>query len=208
MERLGANRLEQYTRGDDQTSLEQIFYKWNSRIVKHVQDAYGAIANEYPSSEKAKKVNKKDTGKQGTSGDAGACCGGSSKKEGDDNAGGGCCSSNKKSDEKTGAATNRFEDADDDDELDEEDQLNNAFVTADEGLVDMEEMGNAMHAAQKEKLAQLRDSAPREMVTKLQYKALTKEGYKIIGSHSAVKICRWTKHQLRGRGGCCKHSFY
>lgn len=209
MERLGANRLEQYTRGDDQTSLEQIFYKWNSRIVKHVQDAYGAIANEYPSSEKAKKaVNKKDTGKQGTSGDAGACCGGSSKKEGDDNAGGGCCSSNKKSDEKTGAATNRFEDADDDDELDEEDQLNNAFVTADEGLVDMEEMGNAMHAAQKEKLAQLRDSAPREMVTKLQYKALTKEGYKIIGSHSAVKICRWTKHQLRGRGGCYKHSFY
>ncbi len=90
----------------------------------------------------------------------------------------------------------------------------------------------------------------REMVTKLQRKALTKEGYKIIGecfllsicayfsfstpdtqnwhflisivlllifvgisssttgTHSAVKICRWTKNQLRGRGGCYKHSFY
>ena len=23
-------------------------------------------------------------------------------------------------------------------------------------------------------------------------------GYKIVGSHSAVKLCRWTKHQLRG----------
>jgi len=48
----------------------------------------------------------------------------------------------------------------------------------------------------------------REMVTKLQRKALTKEGYRIIGTHSAVKICRWTKNQLRGRGGCYKHTFY
>jgi len=42
-------------------------------------------------------------------------------------------------------------------------------------------------------------TAPREMVTPLQRKSLIKEGYKIIGSHSAVKLCRWTKHQLRGR---------
>jgi tRNA wybutosine-synthesizing protein 1 len=48
----------------------------------------------------------------------------------------------------------------------------------------------------------------REMVTKRHRAQLTKEGYKIIGSHSAVKLCRWTKHQLRGRGGCYKHSFY
>lgn len=34
------------------------------------------------------------------------------------------------------------------------------------------------------------------------------QGYKIIGSHSGVKLCRWTKAQLRGRGGCYKHSFY
>eukprot|EP00405_Crypthecodinium_cohnii_P012756 CAMPEP_0206431186 /NCGR_PEP_ID=MMETSP0324_2-20121206/7225_1 /ASSEMBLY_ACC=CAM_ASM_000836 /TAXON_ID=2866 /ORGANISM="Crypthecodinium cohnii, Strain Seligo" /LENGTH=668 /DNA_ID=CAMNT_0053897087 /DNA_START=63 /DNA_END=2069 /DNA_ORIENTATION=+ len=51
-------------------------------------------------------------------------------------------------------------------------------------------------------------SAPREMVTKRHREQLVKEGYKIIGSHSAVKLCRWTKHQLRGRGGCYKHSFY
>ena len=45
-------------------------------------------------------------------------------------------------------------------------------------------------------------------MTKLQRKALTKEGYRIIGSHSAVKLCRWTKNQMRGRGGCYKHTFY
>jgi tRNA wybutosine-synthesizing protein 1 len=48
----------------------------------------------------------------------------------------------------------------------------------------------------------------KEMVTKKHRAQLTKEGYKIVGSHSAVKLCRWTKHQLRGRGGCYKHSFY
>ena len=49
---------------------------------------------------------------------------------------------------------------------------------------------------------------PREMVTARQRTQLTKEGYKLIGSHSAVKLCRWTKHHLRGRGGCYKHTFY
>ncbi|KAL8948488.1 MAG: hypothetical protein Q9222_005331 [Ikaeria aurantiellina] len=40
------------------------------------------------------------------------------------------------------------------------------------------------------------------------YAALTKQGYTIIGSHSGVKICRWTKSALRGRGSCYKYSFY
>lgn len=40
------------------------------------------------------------------------------------------------------------------------------------------------------------------------YAALTKQGYTIIGSHSGVKICRWTKSALRGRGSCYKFSFY
>ena len=33
-------------------------------------------------------------------------------------------------------------------------------------------------------------------------------GYHIVGSHSGVKMCRWTKSMLRGRGGCYKHTFY
>lgn len=40
------------------------------------------------------------------------------------------------------------------------------------------------------------------------YKALKKQGYTIVGSHSGVKICRWTKSALRGRGSCYKYSFY
>lgn len=51
---------------------------------------------------------------------------------------------------------------------------------------------------------------PKEMVAKSSptYAALTKQGYAIIGSHSGVKICRWTKSALRGRGSCYKYSFY
>ncbi|KAJ1650333.1 Fe-S oxidoreductase [Dispira simplex] len=50
--------------------------------------------------------------------------------------------------------------------------------------------------------------APRAMVSPMIHQSLTKQGYKVIGSHSGVKICRWTKSALRGRGFCYKHSFY
>ena len=55
---------------------------------------------------------------------------------------------------------------------------------------------------------ELKQKEAREMVTPLQHRSLTKEGYQIIGTHSAVKLCRWTKNQLRGRGGCYKHTMY
>ena len=53
-------------------------------------------------------------------------------------------------------------------------------------------------------------AAPKEMVPKSSptYTSLTKQGYTIVGSHSGVKICRWTKSALRGRGSCYKYSFY
>lgn len=52
--------------------------------------------------------------------------------------------------------------------------------------------------------------AVKEMVAKNSptYAALTKQGYSIVGSHSGVKICRWTKSALRGRGSCYKYSLY
>ncbi|RGP64895.1 hypothetical protein FSPOR_7641 [Fusarium sporotrichioides] len=51
---------------------------------------------------------------------------------------------------------------------------------------------------------------PKKMVAEESptYKALTKQGYAIVGSHSGVKTCRWTKSALRGRGSCYKWSFY
>ncbi|XP_014240606.1 S-adenosyl-L-methionine-dependent tRNA 4-demethylwyosine synthase-like [Cimex lectularius] len=48
----------------------------------------------------------------------------------------------------------------------------------------------------------------KEMITAPLRQVLTKQGYKLIGSHSGVKLCRWTKAMLRGRGGCYKHTFY
>ncbi|CAJ2513524.1 Uu.00g016430.m01.CDS01 [Anthostomella pinea] len=50
-----------------------------------------------------------------------------------------------------------------------------------------------------------KEMVPKESPT---YKSLTKQGYSIVGSHSGVKICRWTKSALRGRGSCYKFSFY
>ncbi|KAK6384425.1 Fe-S oxidoreductase [Exophiala oligosperma] len=54
-------------------------------------------------------------------------------------------------------------------------------------------------------VAPLKAMVPKESPT---YTALTKQGYTIVGSHSGVKICRWTKSALRGRGSCYKNSFY
>jgi len=73
-------------------------------------------------------------------------------------------------------------------------------------IIDMEDIGKVMN---KSKLAQKPVSGElKEMVTPLLKKSLTKQGYKIIGTHSGVKLCRWTKSMLRGRGGCYKHTFY
>lgn len=37
---------------------------------------------------------------------------------------------------------------------------------------------------------------------------LEKQQYRIVGSHSAVKTCGWTKNMIRGEGGCYKLKFY
>lgn len=47
-----------------------------------------------------------------------------------------------------------------------------------------------------------------EQITDRLRRDLSKQGYKLIETHSAVKICRWTKNSMRGRGGCYKHTFY
>ncbi|XP_036927609.1 S-adenosyl-L-methionine-dependent tRNA 4-demethylwyosine synthase TYW1 [Acanthopagrus latus] len=95
-------------------------------------------------------------------------------------------------------------------------------------VVDMEDLGNIMNSVKKAKskdesrgdgqmvkLSKLNgtrkiedEGERREMITPALRDALTKQGYKLIGSHSGVKLCRWTKSMLRGRGGCYKHTFY
>ncbi len=39
-------------------------------------------------------------------------------------------------------------------------------------------------------------------------KELEKEGYRLVGAHSAIKICRWTKKSLINEGVCYKEKFY
>ncbi len=46
------------------------------------------------------------------------------------------------------------------------------------------------------------------MLTPKTKEILENQGYKIVGSHSAVKTCGWTKNTLRGEGGCYKLKFY
>ncbi|XP_056099089.1 S-adenosyl-L-methionine-dependent tRNA 4-demethylwyosine synthase TYW1 isoform X2 [Rhinichthys klamathensis goyatoka] len=126
---------------------------------------------------------------------------------------------------------------DPDDRLAEEEELmessSDAESSAEEekshgSVIDMEDLGNVMNRMKKAKRMEgdeeesqrvklskqngVRKSETeeerREMITPALRDALTKQGYKLIGSHSGVKLCRWTKSMLRGRGGCYKHTFY
>ncbi len=46
------------------------------------------------------------------------------------------------------------------------------------------------------------------MLNEVSFKKLEKQQYRVVGNHSAVKICGWTKNMLRGMGGCYKLKFY
>lgn len=46
------------------------------------------------------------------------------------------------------------------------------------------------------------------MIPKNVEKVLKKQHYAIVGKHSAVQICRWTKKSLRDEGFCYKEQFY
>ncbi|CAL5383579.1 unnamed protein product [Camellia sinensis] len=78
------------------------------------------------------------------------------------------------------------------------------------GIVDLEDIAGKAPSRKSKTVIQSNGklNGEKEMVTPVIRASLEKQGYKIIGSHSGVKLCRWTKSQLRGRGGCYKHSFY
>ncbi|NXY44710.1 TYW1 synthase, partial [Ceuthmochares aereus] len=90
-------------------------------------------------------------------------------------------------------------------------------------VVDVEDLGNVMNHMKKAKV--LQSSMETVMLNNFVYQSMgfgyqllqgkihglicfLFSGYKLIGSHSGVKLCRWTKSMLRGRGGCYKHTFY
>ncbi|KAJ3130955.1 S-adenosyl-L-methionine-dependent tRNA 4-demethylwyosine synthase [Physocladia obscura] len=120
---------------------------------------------------------------------------------------------------------------------DEFEELNDDYVSSDEEedefvdapeeskLMDLEDLGAFASVGLKKAKQEQDDSTgivirkkgtsvsavasiTREMITPNLRKNLEKQGYKLIGTHSGVKMCRWTKAQLRNRGGCYKHTFY
>lgn len=46
------------------------------------------------------------------------------------------------------------------------------------------------------------------MLTQAAKEELERQHYRVIGDHSAVKTCGWTKTMIRGKGGCYKLKFY
>lgn len=46
------------------------------------------------------------------------------------------------------------------------------------------------------------------MIDETDSQELEKQQYRIVGSHSTVKICGWTKHALKSEGVCYKQKFY
>ena len=47
-----------------------------------------------------------------------------------------------------------------------------------------------------------------EMLDENTKKRLEKQQYRVVGSHSTVKVCGWTKNMIKGEGGCYKLKFY
>lgn len=70
-------------------------------------------------------------------------------------------------------------------------------------VVDLEDLGrmvrveskpNGKDSEEEEEEEKIQnDGEPREMLTAQLREALSKQGYRLIGSHSGVKLCRWTK---------------
>ncbi|KAJ7387044.1 S-adenosyl-L-methionine-dependent tRNA 4-demethylwyosine synthase [Desmophyllum pertusum] len=190
---LSARRVFPFGMGDENVAnskhggTEEDFKFWSSEVLSHIKDAR----------EKSKK---------------GSCqCSSESQSDGK-----GCCQDqedlleNENQDDEIMYESTSEESSGDDEEE------NKA------GLLDLEDLGpmmNTMKKAKEEKEARNGPkriigkkkkvhTEPKEMITPALEKALTKQGYRLIGSHSGVKLCRWTKSMLRGRGGCYKHTFY
>ncbi|XP_041851100.1 S-adenosyl-L-methionine-dependent tRNA 4-demethylwyosine synthase TYW1 [Melanotaenia boesemani] len=143
---------------------------------------------------------------------------------------GGSCKNKKKDrrDEEEVASRDNSSEVDLIESSSDEDESGSPDEKKSGSVVDMEDLGNIMSSVKKAKVKEHgygdgqmvkrskqngvkkaeNEEERREMITPALREALTRQGYKLIGSHSGVKLCRWTKSMLRGRGGCYKHTFY
>ncbi|KAK9165539.1 hypothetical protein Scep_000730 [Stephania cephalantha] len=97
------------------------------------------------------------------------------------------------------------------DSEDEEDGVESDIVDLEDiaGKVSSRKPATAVNGGEREMVTPvIRANLEKQVYISYILSYVSMQGYKIIGSHSGVKLCRWTKSQLRGRGGCYKHSFY
>lgn len=92
---------------------------------------------------------------------------------------------------------------DDNDEVDDSDAEDEIDPATD--VVDVEDMGAIIKASGGSFTVEPKQMVAQDSPT---FRSLTKQGYTVVGSHSGVKICRWTKSAMRGRGSCYKFAFY
>ncbi len=174
--------------GDDATPSDQVFADWCQEVATQLEQIEGIILEPSQNGHQSSSCDCKTNGHDSKT----ECC--------QNNSNGNSHTTAKLDESDTIKAEESEGDFDDDDEEEDDDD-----DEKEPEVMDLEDLGDSL---QKPTSGTGTSSEPREMVTPSQAAALKKEGYKLIGSHSAVKLCRWTKHQLRGRGGCYKHTFY
>jgi flavodoxin len=178
------------TGDDDAGDCKKSFQDWKDRVV----DRVGDIVTQSQNNAKEMLDNKEESNTCCQSNEEKSSCGCQEEKSSADN--NGCCQTNDDDEDGFVEDDGADEYSDDDSDYDEEEK-------EEPDVMDLEDIGSAMQSSKS-----TAKKEPKAMVTPKQAIALKKEGYRIIGTHSAVKLCRWTKHQLRGRGGCYKHTFY
>jgi len=192
---LGGARLIPFSAGDEDgdSSLEEQFSKWADRVVRVLTKG------------------KAPTG--GAQGNPGASLAGAAATSASSSAPVDAEAAEVAAAAPAAEVDESESEQEDEDDEDEEEEGEEAFEGSDADL-DMEDIGGAAAKRSVKNTQSTKSDAPaapgekKKMVTPKLHANLTKQGYKIVGSHSGVKICRWTKAMLRGRGGCYKHTFY
>jgi tRNA wybutosine-synthesizing protein 1 len=200
LQALGAFNIAKVQRGDVSKDVFKSFHRWSSRMAAPLlSDSREAVFD--PSNGKARASKLTTT----TTDD--------SKRT-------------KKQIKYKGGGRKPMKDVLDEIEMEEEDLMNDQYLNEEvegendmddmeengegkgDDILDIENLGTIIASSSSSSSSSSPEESKNKMVTALQRYSLTKEGYKIVGSHSAVKLCRWVKNMVRGRGGCYKHSFY
>lgn len=148
-----------------------------------VQSRYGGLEGHY--SHWSNQLISRLLSNQTTSDQNGTCeCSSSSPSDQ-------CCQSIANSNDQDDQAISSIEaepriESDDDDD-------GGGCKSQDADIMDLEDMGDYIESTSTTTSNNVKKGPAKEMVTPLIRKSLEKQGYKIIGTHSGVKLCRWTK---------------